>query len=85
MAREAVVRPKRILLDSGVFLEGLLSERWQRKAAEKIKIRAARPGIPDPLIDATIKPHFIDPSKWSAQRYEWAQREYTRLLVRKEF
>jgi len=70
---------------AALFIEGLLSERWQRKAAEKIKIRAARPGIPDPLIDAAIKPHFIDPSKWSAQRYEWAQREYTRILVRKEF
>jgi ABC-type Fe3+ transport system substrate-binding protein len=70
---------------AALFIEGLLSERWQRKAAEKIKIRAARPGIPDPLIDATIKPHLIDPSKWSAQRYEWAQREYTRILVRKEF
>jgi len=70
---------------AALFIEGLLSERWQRKAAEKIKIRAARPGIPDPLIDAKIQPHFIDPAKWPAQRYEWAQREYTRILVRKEF
>ena len=70
---------------AALFIEGLLSEKWQRKAAEKIKIRAARPGIPDPLIDAKIQPHFTDPAKWPAQRYEWAQREYTRILVRKEF
>jgi iron(III) transport system substrate-binding protein len=69
---------------AALFIEGLLSERWQRKAADKIKIRAARPGIPDPLIDANIQPHFTDPAKWPAQRYEWAQREYTRILVRKE-
>jgi iron(III) transport system substrate-binding protein len=70
---------------AALFIEGLLSEQWQRKAADKIKIRPARPGIPDPLIDANIQPHFTDPAKWPAQRYEWAQREYTRILVRKEF
>ncbi|MGH7848655.1 MAG: ABC transporter substrate-binding protein [Candidatus Binatia bacterium] len=70
---------------AALFLEGLLSERWQRKAAEKIMIRPARPGIPDPLIDAAIKPHFINPAKWPAQRYEWAQREYIRILVRRDF
>jgi iron(III) transport system substrate-binding protein len=70
---------------AALFIEGLLSERWQKKASEKIKIRAARPGIPDPLIDAKIQPHFTDPAKWPAERYEWAQREYTRILVRKEF
>jgi iron(III) transport system substrate-binding protein len=70
---------------AALFVEGLLSERWQRKTAEKIMIRAARPGIPDPLIDAAIKPHFINPAKWPAQRYEWAQREYIRILVRKDF
>jgi iron(III) transport system substrate-binding protein len=70
---------------AALFIEGLLTERWQRKVAEKIKIRPARPGIPDPLIDAKIQPHFTDPAKWPAQRYEWAQREYTRILVRKEF
>jgi iron(III) transport system substrate-binding protein len=70
---------------AALFIEGLLTERWQRKAADKIKIRAARPGIADPLIDAKIQPHFTDPAKWPAQRYEWAQREYTRILVRKEF
>jgi iron(III) transport system substrate-binding protein len=69
---------------AALFIEGLLSEKWQRKAADRIKIRAARPGIPDPLIDAKIQPHFIDPAKWPAERYEWAQREYTRILVRKE-
>jgi iron(III) transport system substrate-binding protein len=70
---------------AALFIEGLLSDSWQRKAAEKIKIRPARPGIPDPLIDAKIQPHFTDPAKWPAERYEWAQREYTRILVRKEF
>jgi iron(III) transport system substrate-binding protein len=69
---------------AALFIEGLLSEKWQRKAAEKIKIRAARPEIPDPLLDPKIQPHFIDPAKWPAERYEWAQREYTRILVRKE-
>jgi iron(III) transport system substrate-binding protein len=70
---------------SALFIETVLSEPWQRKAAEKIKIRAARPGVPDPLIDASIKPHFVNPSKWPTQRYEWAEREYVRILVRKEF
>jgi iron(III) transport system substrate-binding protein len=81
----AIMRNARHPHAAALFIEGLLSERWQRKAAEKIKIRAARPGIPDPLIDAKIQPHFTDPAKWPAQRYEWAQREYTRILVRKEF
>jgi iron(III) transport system substrate-binding protein len=70
---------------AALFIETVLSEPWQRKAAEKIKIRAARPGVPDPLIDASIKPHFVNPSKWPTQRYEWAEREYVRILVRKEF
>jgi iron(III) transport system substrate-binding protein len=70
---------------AALFIETVLSEPWQRKAAEKIKIRAARPGVADPLIDASIKPHFVNPSKWPTQRYEWAEREYVRILVRKEF
>ena len=70
---------------AALFIETVLSEPWQRKAAEKIKIRAARPGVPDPLIDASIKPHFVNPSKWPTKRYEWAEREYVRILVRKEF
>ena len=70
---------------AALFIETVLSDPWQRKAAEKIKIRAARPGIPDPLIDAGIKPHFVNPSKWPTKRYEWAEREYVRILVRKEF
>jgi len=70
---------------AALFIETVLSERWQRQAAEKIKIRAARPGVPDPLIDAGIKPHFVNPSKWPIQRYQWAEREYVRILVRKEF
>jgi len=70
---------------AALFIETVLSEPWQRKAAEKIKIRAARPGIPDPLIDSSIKPHFVNPSKWSTKRYEWAEKEYVRILVRKDF
>jgi iron(III) transport system substrate-binding protein len=70
---------------AALFVETVLSEPWQRKAAEKIKIRAARPGVPDPLLDASVKPHFVNPSKWPAERYQWAEREYIRLLVRKEF
>lgn len=70
---------------AALFIETVLSDPWQRKAAEKIKIRAARPGVPDPLIDASIKPHFVNPSKWPTKRYEWAEREYVRILVRKEF
>jgi len=70
---------------AALFIETVLSEPWQRKAAEKIKIRAARPGVPDPLIDSSIKPHFVNPSKWPTKRYEWAEREYVRILVRKEF
>ncbi|MBI2988381.1 MAG: extracellular solute-binding protein [Deltaproteobacteria bacterium] len=70
---------------AALFVEAVLSERWQRGAAEKIKIRPARPGLPDPVIDAKIKPHFISPMKWPAERYEWAQREYVRILVRKNF
>jgi hypothetical protein len=65
--------------------ETVLTERWQRMATEKIKIRPARPGIPDPLIDANIKPHFVNPSKWPPERYEAAQREYVRIIVRKDF
>ena len=70
---------------AALFIETVLSETWQRKAAEKIKIRAARPGVPDPLIDAAIKPHFVNPSKWPTQRYQWAEKEYVRILVRKDF
>ena len=70
---------------AALFIETVLSEPWQRKAAEKIKIRAARPGVPDPLIDAAIKPHFVNPSKWPTKRYEWAEKEYLRILVRKDF
>jgi len=70
---------------AALFIETVLSEPWQRKAAEKIKIRAARPGVPDPLIDPSIKPHFVNPSKWPTQRYEWAEKEYVRILVRKDF
>ena len=70
---------------AALFIETVLSEAWQRKAAEKIKIRAARPGVPDPLIDAAIKPHFVNPSKWPTKRYEWAEKEYVRILVRKGF
>jgi len=70
---------------AALFVEGVLSERWQRRAAEKIGIRPARPGIPDPVLDAKIKPHFVNPAKWTPERYEWAQREYKRILVRKDF
>jgi iron(III) transport system substrate-binding protein len=70
---------------AALFIETVLSDPWQRKAAEKIKIRAARPGVPDPLIDAAIKPHFVNPSKWPTKRYEWAEKEYLRILVRKDF
>ncbi len=70
---------------AALFIETVLSEPWQRKAAEKIKIRAARPGVPDPLIEPSVKPHFVNPSKWPTKRYEWAEREYVRILVRKEF
>ena len=69
---------------AALFIEGLLSEKWQRRVAEKIKIRSARPEIPDPLLDASVKPHFVDTAKWPAQRYEWAQREFVRILVRKD-
>ena len=70
---------------AALFIETVLTERWQRKATEKIGIRPARPGISDPLIDAKIKPHFVNPTKWPPERYEWAQREYVRILVRKDF
>ncbi len=70
---------------AALFIETVLSEPWQRKASEKIKIRAARPGVPDPLIEPSIKPHFVNPSKWPTKRYQWAEREYVRILVRKEF
>ena len=70
---------------AALFIETVLTERWQRMATEKIKIRPARPGIPDPLIDANIKPHFVNPSKWPPERYEAAQRDYVRIIVRKDF
>jgi iron(III) transport system substrate-binding protein len=70
---------------AALFIETVLSEPWQRKAAEKIRIRAARPGVADPLLDPSVKPHFVNPSKWPTERYQWAEREYVRILVRKEF
>ncbi len=70
---------------AALFMEAVLTEKWQRGAAEKLLIRPARSGIPDPLIDAKIKPHFTKPENWPAARYDWAQREYVRILVRKDF
>jgi iron(III) transport system substrate-binding protein len=70
---------------AALFMEGVLSERWQRKAAEGLQIRPARPGISDPLLGPEVKPHFVHPSKWPAERFAWAQREYVRILVRKDF
>ncbi len=70
---------------AALFIEAVLTEKWQRGAAEKIGIRPARSGIPDPLLGPAIKPHFIIPAKWPPDRDEWAQREYVRLLVRKNF
>ncbi len=70
---------------AALFMEAVLTEKWQRGAAEKILIRPARSGLPDPLIDLKIKPHFTNPEKWPPDRYNWAQREYVRILVRKDF
>jgi len=70
---------------AALFIEAVLSERWQREAAQGLQIRPARPGIPDPLLGADVKPHFVHPSKWPAERFTWAQREYVRILVRKDF